>query len=58
MTYDEIVDGVKRGKYKMTYTDKRTEPEVISLMEKVKLKFDDDDLSIVPDDIFRLRSLC
>ena len=53
ITYDEIVDGVKRGKYKITYTDKRSETEIIALMEKGKMKIDDDDLSVVPDDVFR-----
>ena len=53
MSYDEIVDGVKRGKYKITYTDKRTETEINALMEKGKIRFDDDDLVVVPDDVFR-----
>ena len=52
-TYEEIVDGVKRGKYKITYTDKRSETEIIAMMEKGKLKFEDEDLIIVPDDVFR-----
>ena len=34
--YEEIVDGVKRGKYKMTFTDKRTETEIVTLREKGK----------------------
>ena len=40
-TYEEIVDGVKRGKYKITFTDKRNETEIISMMERGKLKFED-----------------
>ena len=51
--YEEIVDGVKRGKYKMTFTDKRTETETVTLREKGKVRLEDEDLSIVPDDIFR-----
>ena len=51
--YEEIVDGVKRGKYKMTFTDKRTETEIVTLREKGKVRLEDEDLSIVPDDIFR-----
>ena len=53
VTYEEIVDGVKRGKYKITYTDKRTETEIITLMEKGKMKIEDDDLIVVADDVFR-----
>ena len=51
--YDEIVDEVKRGKYKITYTDKRAETEIFALIGKGKLRFEDDDLIIVPDDVFR-----
>ena len=52
-THEEIVDGVKRGKYKITFTDKRTETEIISMMERGKLKIEDDDLMVVPDVVFR-----
>ena len=47
------MDGVKRGKYKITFTDKRTETEIISMMERGKLKIEDDDLMVVPDVVFR-----
>ena len=37
-TYDDIIEGVKKGKHKITYTDKRSEAEILSLIEKRKLK--------------------
>ena len=52
-TYDEIVDGVKRGKCKITFTNKRSETEIITMMEKGELRFEDDDLIILSDDVLR-----
>ena len=33
MQYDNI-EGLRRNKYKMTYNDKRTEQEIIGLLDK------------------------
>ena len=53
VTYEEIIEGVKRGRYKITYTDKRTETEILALLEKQKIKLSNEDFKVVPDDIFR-----
>ena len=33
-TYEEIVEGAKSGKYKITYTTKKTESEIIGMIIK------------------------
>ena len=38
MTYEEIVEGAKKGKYKITYTVKKTESEIIGMMVKKGIK--------------------
>ena len=52
-TYEDIIEGIKKGKHKITYTDKRSENEILSLIEKRKLKIEEDDLSVVSDEVFR-----
>ena len=32
VTYEELVEGTKKGKYKITYTEKKTESEIISMI--------------------------
>ena len=51
-TYEDILEGIKKGKHKITYTDKRSESEIISLTEKRKLKCEEDDLMTVSE-VFR-----
>ena len=47
------MEGIRKNKYKLIYSDKRTETEVMGLLDKKKIKISGDDLKIVPDDVFR-----
>ena len=53
VTYEEIVEGAKKGKYKITYTVKKTESEIIGMMVKKGIKITENELKVVPDDVFR-----
>ena len=53
MTYEDVLEGIRAGKYKMTYTEKRTESEIISLIENKKIRINEEAFNIVPDDVFR-----
>ena len=53
VTYEEIIEGMRQGKYKMTYTDIRLEAEIIFLIEKRKIKIEEDDLLTVSDEVSR-----
>ena len=53
MQYEDIVEGLRKNKYKMTYAYKRTEQEIMGLLGKKKIKIHGDDLKTVPEDIFR-----
>ena len=53
MQYEDIVEGLRKNKYKMSYTDKRTEQEIMGLLDKKKIKIHGDGLKTVPEDIFR-----
>ena len=53
VTYEEIVEGLKKVKYKITYTEKRSEMEVLALLEKQRIKLSNDDFKVVPDNVFR-----
>ena len=52
VTYDEILDSIRKGRFKLTYTDKRSETEIMTLIER-KVKINDEDLKVVPDDVYR-----
>ena len=52
-TYEEIVEGAKSGKYKITYTVKKTESEIIGMIIKKTAKITEEELKVVPDDVFR-----
>ena len=52
VTYDEILDGICKGRFKLTFTDKRSEVEIMALIER-KVKINDEDLKVVPDDVYR-----
>ena len=45
MTYEEIVNGIKVRKYKMTFTEKRSEGKITALIEKKRIKINNDDLN-------------
>ena len=51
--YEDLVEGIKKNKYKMTYSDKRTETEIMGLLDKRKIKISSEDLKVVPEDVFR-----
>ena len=52
VTYDEILDGICKGRFKLTFTDKRSEVEIMALIER-KVKVNDEDLKVVTDDVYR-----
>ena len=52
-TYEEIVEEAKKGKYKITYTVKKTESEIIGMLVKKSIKISENELKVVPDDVFR-----
>ena len=53
VSYEEIIEEVKIGRYKVAYTDKMTETEIWALLEKQKIELSNEDFKVVPDDIFR-----
>ena len=53
ITYEEIVEGAKKGKYKITYTVKKTESEIIGMLVKKTIKISENELKVVTDDVFR-----
>ena len=53
VTFEDIVEGLKRGRYKMTYIEKKTNNEIISMLIKRMIKITQDELKMVPDDVFR-----
>ena len=52
ITYEEIVEGAKKGKYNITYTVKKTESEIIGMIVKKNIKITENELKVVPDDVF------
>ena len=53
MTYEDIVEGIKNGRYKIRYIEKKTANEIVSLLIKTMIKITQDELKMVPDDVFR-----
>ena len=51
--YEEITEGLKTKKYKLTYSVKKPETEIMDLIENLKIKFTETDLITVPDDVFK-----
>ena len=48
-----ILEGIRNGNYKYKYTARKTDQEIINLIEKKKVKLFEDDLKVIPDDSFR-----
>ena len=53
VTFEEMVEVIKRGKYKLTYTEKRTESEVMAMIVRRTVKITQEELKTVLDDVFR-----
>ena len=53
VTYEMIMERIKAGDYKFTYTAKKTDQEILQMIEKKKVKIFEDDLKIISDESFR-----
>ena len=53
ITFEEIVEGIKTGKYKITYVEKKTESDITAMLVKMRIRITQEELKIVPDDVFR-----
>ena len=51
--YEDIIEGLKNKKYKVTFKVKKSETEIIELIEQQKVKFSEGDFTVVPDDVFK-----
>ena len=47
------MDGIKNGIYKFTYSARRSEQEILSIIERKKVKLFEDDLKVISEDSFR-----
>ena len=53
ITYEGLVEGIKTGCFKFIFSAKRTEQEILNLIEKKKVKIFEDDLQVISDETFR-----
>ena len=52
-THEETLEGMKKGKSKVTSADKISELEIMASMERRKLRLEEEDQFTVPKEIFR-----
>ena len=51
--YEDVAEGIKQKHYEITYSVKKQEQDVISLIENQRIKFQDSDLQLVSDETFK-----
>ena len=52
VSYESLMERIKNGNYKFTHSARKTEQEILHLIEKKNIKLFEDDLKIISNESF------